>query len=287
MNLNAYAKLNLLLNVHGKNFNGYHSIETVMMPLELHDSLSIEVINDSQDIIIHTNSIQIPTDNNNILYKCAVLFQKHFGISKGFKIFLEKRIPICSGLGGESADAAALIHFINNYFSLKLKYKDIFYFGRLLGWDVPICYFQKPIYINDLNSTCEFIDCRTQYYFLLIKPEFGISTTHAFINLDKKNITNKDALPLIEALLQTNSNIGNLLYNVFISCENRLLKEYNKLLQISMDLGFDGVSMTGTGSCFYLISKNFFIVQDGYNFLKDTYPFVLVTSNFEGGHYHD
>lgn len=287
MNLSAYAKLNLLLNVHGKNFNGYHSLETVMMPLELHDSLSIEVINDSQDIIIHTNSSQIPTDNNNILYKCAVLFQKHFGISKGFKIFLEKRIPICSGLGGESADAAALMHFINKYFSLKLKYSDIFYFGRLLGWDVPICYFQKPIYINDLNSTCEFIDCKTQYHFLLIKPIFGISTTHAFVNLDKKNIINKNALPLVEALLQTNSNIGDLLYNVFIYCENRLLKEYNKLLKISVDLGFDGVSMTGTGSCFYLISKDFSIIQNGYNFLKDTYPFVLVTNNFKEGHYHD
>lgn len=287
MNLNAYAKLNLLLNVYGKNFNGYHNLETVMMPLELHDSISIEVIDDSDDIIIQTDSFQIPTDDNNILYKCAVLFQKSFNISKGFKIYLEKKIPICSGLGGESTDAAALIRFINNYFSLKLKYSDIFYYGRLLGWDVPICYFQKPIYINDMNSTCEFIDCKTKYYFLLVKPSFGISTTQAFINLDKNNITNKDALPLVEAILQTNSNIGNLFHNVFISCDKRLLMEYNKLLQICTNLGFDGVSMTGTGSCFYLISKNYSIVQNGYNRLKDTYPFVLVTSNFKEGHNHD
>lgn len=287
MDLSAYAKLNLLLNVHGKNFNGYHSLETVMMPLELHDSISVEVIDYSDDIIIQTDSFQIPTDDKNILYKCAVLFQKSFNISKGFKIYLEKKIPICSGLGGESADAAALIHFINNYFSLKLKYSDIFYYGRLLGWDVPICYFQKPIYINDKNSTCEFIDCKTKYYFLLVKPSYGISTTQAFINLDKKNIANKDALPLVEALLQTNSNIGNLFHNVFISCENRLLMEYNKLLQICKNLGFDGISMTGTGSCFYLISKNYSIVQNGYNLLKDAYPFVLVTSNFKEGHDHD
>lgn len=287
MNINAYAKLNLMLNVHGKLFNGYHSLETVMIPLELHDLLLVEVIDDSSDIIIHTDSAQIPTDNTNILYKCAVLFQKHFGISKGFKVFLKKRIPICSGLGGESADAASFIYFINNYFSLKLKYSDIFYFGRLLGWDVPICYFQQPIYINDLNSTCEFIDCKTRYYFLLIKPDFGISTTQAFINLDKKNILSRNALPLVEALLQTNSNIGNLLYNAFIFCENRLLNEYNKLTQISMQLGFDGVSMTGTGSCFYLISRELSVVQNGYNLLKDVYPFVSITNNLEEGHNND
>lgn len=287
MKFNAYAKLNILLNIHGKYFNGYHSIETIMIPINLCDVLDIEILPNFNDIIIQSTDSSIPTDERNILYKCGKLFQQHFNILDGFKIILYKNIPVQSGLGGESTDAACFMHFLNNNYNLTLSYESVFYWGRLLSWDVPICYFQKPIYINDKNSTCEFIDCKTKYYFLLVKPSYGISTTQAFINLDKKNIANKDALPLVEALLQTNSNIGNLFHNVFISCENRLLMEYNKLLQICKNLGFDGVSMTGTGSCFYLISKNYSIVQNGYNLLKDAYPFVLVTSNFKEGHDHD
>ena len=139
MKFNAYAKLNILLNIHGKYFNGYHSVESVMIPISLCDVLDIEIIPNSDDIIIQSSDFSIPTDERNILYKCGKLFQKHFNISDGFKIVLYKNIPVQSGLGGESTDAACFMHFLNDNYNLTLSYESMFYLGRLLSWDVPIC----------------------------------------------------------------------------------------------------------------------------------------------------
>ena len=184
MKYNAYAKLNILLNVHGKYFNDYHSIESIMLPVNLYDELDIEIISGSSDIIIECSDKQIPQDENNILYKCAKLFQNKFKIRDGIKIYLHKNIPTQSGLGGESADAASLMHFYNDTYKLDLSFDSIFYLGRLLSWDVPICYLQKCIYINDKTNVCEVIVPKPPLYFLLIKPDFGISTKKAFEKLE-------------------------------------------------------------------------------------------------------
>ena len=68
---NAYAKLNILLNVHGKYFNGYHSIESIMLPIDLYDTLEIEIMPNSSDIVIECSDVDIPQNEDNILYKCA------------------------------------------------------------------------------------------------------------------------------------------------------------------------------------------------------------------------
>lgn len=138
MKINACAKLNLLLNVIGKEYNGYHNIETVMMPLKLHDVLKIDILKNENNIIITSNCKELPTNEENILYKCALLFKKQFSISDGIHIDLEKNIPLSSGLGGESADAAALMHFFNEKYNLCLDESDVFYLGRLLGLGICI-----------------------------------------------------------------------------------------------------------------------------------------------------
>ena len=278
MKFNAYAKLNILLNIHGKYFNGYHSIESIMMPISLYDELDIEIIPNSDDIIIQSTDSTIPTDEGNILYKCGKLFQKHFNILDGFKIILYKNIPVQSGLGGESTDAACFMHFLNNNYNLTLSYESIFYFGRLLSWDVPICYLRRCIYVHDKKEMCEILDVKSKLHFLLVMPEYGISTKTAFENLDKINHKNVDAYPLINALLTSPNQAGLYVHNCFIQAEPRLMKEYTNLKKISEQIGFDGVSMTGTGSCFFFITTKKYILTKGYNYFKNLYPFVSTAS---------
>lgn len=278
MKFNAHAKLNILLNIHGKYFNGYHSIESVMIPISLCDVLDIEILPNSDDIIIQTTDSAIPTDERNILYKCGKLFQQHFNISDGFKIILYKSIPVQSGLGGESADAACFMHFLNNNYNLTLSYQSMFYLGRLLSWDVPICYLQKCIYVHDKKEICEILDIKSELHFLLVMPEFGISTKKAFENLDKIEHKNVDAYPLINALLTCPNQVGLYVHNCFIPAEPRLINEYSHLKELSKQIGFDGVSMTGTGSCFFFITTSEDVLTKGYNYFKDLYPFVSTAS---------
>lgn len=278
MKYSAYAKLNILLNVHGKYFNGYHSIESIMLPVRLSDELEIEVISNSSDIIIECSDKQIPQDKENILYKCAKLFQNKYKIEDGIKIFLHKNIPIQSGLGGESADAACLMHFYNDTYDLNLSFDSIFYLGRLLSWDVPICYFQKCIYINDKTNVCEVIVPQSILYFLLVKPDFGISTKNAFEKLDYANYINANPKPLLYALQHSPRQVGKYVHNCFIKTDIRLINEYNYLEQIAREIGFDGFSMSGTGSCFFGITTDKMVLKNGYNFFNNKYPFVKSTS---------
>lgn len=275
---NAYAKLNILLNVHGKYFNGYHSIESVMLPINLYDTLEIEIIPNSPDIIIECSDKEIPQNEDNILYKCAKLFQSEFKISDGVKIFLHKNIPTKSGLGGESADAACLMHFYNNTYNLNLSYDSIFYLGRLLSWDVPICYFQKCMYINDKSNICEKITPKEMLYFLLVKPSFGVSTKNAFTKLDCIDYKNVHPQPLLDAFQYFPQDVGKHLHNCFIETDYRLVNEYNWGVQLSQKIGFDGFSMSGTGSCFFAITTDKTILANGYNYFCDKYPFVEATS---------
>lgn len=277
MQLKAYAKVNLFLNVLNKSFNGFHSLETVMIPISLYDSLTIEMIECSNEIIIETNSQEIPTDKNNSLYKCIVLFREQFHIHAGFKIYLKKHIPISSGLGGESTDVATLMYYLNTSLKLNLSCSDIFYFGRLLGWDVPICYFRTPIYIDDLRSVCEFINVPLQYYILLIKPEFGILTKDAFEYLDRCAPIIKDATPLINELVHGNHNIGGLLHNTFIVTDKRLLNMYHELEDYCRKFKFDGISMSGTGSCFFMVTSDYEVALNGYFCLKNKFPYVYLS----------
>lgn len=275
---NAYAKLNILLNVHGKYFNGYHSIESIMLPINLYDILEIELISNSSDIIIECSDTEIPQNKDNILYKCARLFQSEFKISDGVKIFLHKNIPTQSGLGGESTDAACLMHFFNDTYKLNLSYNSIFYLGRLLSWDVPICYFHKCMYINDKTNVCEEITPKEPLYFLLVKPSFGVSTKNAFEKLDCIDYKNAYPQPILDAFQYSPQDIGKYLHNCFIGTDYRLINEYNLGTQLSEKVGFDGFSMSGTGSCFFAITTDKKILANGYNYFRDKYPFVAATS---------
>ena len=278
MKFNAYAKLNMLLNVHGKYFNGYHSIESVMLPISLCDLLDIEILPNSNDIVIQSTEPSIPTDERNILHKCGKLFQKHFNISDGFKIILYKNIPVQSGLGGESADAACFMHFMNSKYNLSLSYESIFYLGRLLSWDVPICYLQKCIYIHDKKEICEVLNINSKLYFLLVMPEFGISTKKAFENLDKIEYQNVEAYSLINVLLTHPNQAGLHIHNCFIQADPRLMNEYFKFKKLSTQIGFDGVSLTGTGSCFFFMTTKESVLINGYSYFKELYPFVCTAS---------
>lgn len=189
-------------------------------------------------------------------------------------IILNKKIPVQSGLGGESTDAACFMRFLNDNYKLALSYESMFYFGRLLSWDVPICYLKKCTYIHDKKEICEILDIKFKLLFLLVMPEFGISTKKAFENLDKIVHKNIEAYPLINALLTYPNQVGLYIHNCFIQAEPRLMKEYSNFKRISKQIGFDGVSMTGTGSCFFFITTKEDILVKGYNYFKNLYPFV-------------
>jgi 4-diphosphocytidyl-2-C-methyl-D-erythritol kinase len=134
LSLKAPAKLNLYLNILGKRRDGYHDISSVMEKIDLYDSLRL-VTSDKGRVRLFCNWRKLEREDN-LAFKAAKLVRDKFKVAQGIDVFLNKRIPAGSGLGGASSDAAAVLLGLNRLLGLRLKPKRLLSLGALLGSDV-------------------------------------------------------------------------------------------------------------------------------------------------------
>ena len=123
MELRAYAKVNLGLDVVRRREDGYHDVKMIMQTIQIYDRLDMEVTEDA-GIYLTTNLDFIPTNENNLVYKAAKLLMERFDVKKGVKIHLEKVIPVAAGMAGGSSDAAMTLIGVNQLFGLGLTQEE-------------------------------------------------------------------------------------------------------------------------------------------------------------------
>lgn len=134
----AYAKINLTLDVLDKRPDGFHEIESLMQLVSLHDTVWLAP-NTSGEFRQFSDSALIPLDGRNICCKAAMNFFEAFGISgHGFDVTVEKHIPVSAGLGGGSADGAAVIRLLASHFGIKDR-DALLEVAARTGSDVPFC----------------------------------------------------------------------------------------------------------------------------------------------------
>ena len=155
---NAYAKINLFLDVKDKRPDGYHDIESVMQTVTLCDIVSV-TRNDEDDarvITVTCTDPKVPTDSRNIVHKCAVAFFEHFGIEHySISIHIEKRIMAEAGLAGGSTDGAATLHLLGELFDVHADTATLCEIGVKVGADLP--FFQRYFgYLWDVVTKFDF-----------------------------------------------------------------------------------------------------------------------------------
>lgn len=133
MKIKANAKINLSLNICGKRTDGYHLIDTVMQSVSLFDELEIEK---ASQITVECDKYVINQEDN-IAYRAAQMFFSDYGILGGAKIFIKKHIPAPAGLGGGSADAAAVLVALRNLYNVQITDEQLRETALKLGADVP------------------------------------------------------------------------------------------------------------------------------------------------------
>ena len=135
----AYAKLNLSLDITGVRPDGYHELIMVMQTTTLYDNVALERLTEADGIRSRSNLRYIPNDSRNLGVKAATAFFEHTGIRAGVSINIKKNIPVGSGMGGGSADAAAVLRGLNQMFGYPLDRKALEDLGATVGSDVPFC----------------------------------------------------------------------------------------------------------------------------------------------------
>ena len=248
----APAKLNLTLEVGEKRSDGYHEVQSVMSCAALYDEVTLES-GTSGEISMTCDCPGLPLDDTNLCLRAAKLFFKKTGIPcDGLHIELSKRIPMQSGLGGGSADAAAVLRGLRKLYRPEMMIKDLERMAAELGSDVPFCVRSVTAMVRGRGEQLLKLPKLPLCWFVICKPEFSFSTAEMYAKLDEKEpVSSIDTLGLIKALeYQDMQEISDRLGN----CFEGVLEESSEIFAIKkrlLALGARNACMSGSGSAVY------------------------------------
>jgi 4-diphosphocytidyl-2-C-methyl-D-erythritol kinase len=184
--LNAYAKINLSLDVVGRLANGYHEVRMIMQTVGIHDTLTFEKT--EGEIVLSSDAGELPLGEDNLIYKAARLVKETYGISGGVKVHLEKRIPVAAGMAGGSTDAAATIKAMNLLYDLRLSEEDLCGLGVKLGADVPYCIMGGTALSEGIGEVLTKLAPMSECALLVAKPDINVSTKEVYQALDSQSV---------------------------------------------------------------------------------------------------
>ena len=175
----AQAKVNLALRILGRNPDGYHSIETVFLRLELADSVTVRITDGKRSL--RCDAMAGEKVENNLGFRAAVSFAEAAGWPRGFDIRIEKQIPLAGGLGGGSADAGGVLRILNALSPRPLSSDQLLQLAARLGADVPFITGEHVMALGwDRGEKLEPLPPLSQRNLALLVPPVGMSTADAY-----------------------------------------------------------------------------------------------------------
>jgi len=249
----AFAKLNLSLDVLGKLEGGYHEMKMVMQTASLCDDLRI-TLNDSGAFRASANFGFLPRDDRNIAIKAAKAFFAAAGITgPGADIDQKKRIPVGAGLGGGSADAAAVLRGLNELLGTGFSPEKLEEIGATLGSDVPFCVRGGTKLAVHRGETLLDAPAMPDCAFVICKPRFSIRTPELFGKIDsRRSRIHPDTEGLLAAMKAGDAEkAARRMYNVFEDVLPRNCGEIAVIKSALLDAGAYGAVMSGTGSAVF------------------------------------
>jgi 4-diphosphocytidyl-2-C-methyl-D-erythritol kinase len=265
------AKLNLFLELLGKRQDGYHELETLMVTVDLIDTLTFTE-EDSNEIRLQCSGLGtgkhgaarmepsgadisgegIPLGSDNLVVKAARLLREHAGVERGVRIALVKRIPSAAGLAGGSSDAAATLMALNRFWNLGLGVPELQRLASQLGSDVAFFVDGTSAAVcHGRGEIIEPLDVPLGLHFVIVRPRTGLATAlvykHAQIPAAKKSVHD-----LAAALRAGQIGVaGRLLHNALQAPAERLNPEVYRLQTLFSSLPVLGHQLSGSGTAYF------------------------------------
>lgn len=256
------AKLNLFLEILGKRPDGFHELETLMVSINLYDTLTFtEEVNGSVELSVSGGRVGqrcvVPTDRSNLVMKAADLLRERAGIQTGVRITLHKDIPVEAGLAGGSTDAAATLVGLNRYWNAGLSNHELHELASKLGSDInffiPSC---TAAICRGRGEKVEPIHVGRTLHFVVAKPITGLSTAAVFSKLDLSQDTK--SISEVKQAVKT-GNIGNLavlMHNRLEPIARELNPDVAKMQREFSSRQPIGHMMSGSGTSCFAVCPN-------------------------------
>ena len=271
LELKAYGKINLGLDVVRRREDGYHEVRMIMQTVRVYDAIELNR-KEEEGIRLSTNLYYLPDNENNLGYRAAKLLMDEFGIRDGVEIKMKKFIPVAAGMAGGSSDAAAVLFGVNKMFGLGLSKQELMERGVRLGADVPYCIMRGTALSEGIGEILTPLPPMPQCRVLIAKPAVSVSTKHVYESLNLPSL-GAEAHPDIDAmraaiekkdLSGVVSQLGNVLETVTIP-ENPVIQTLKDKM---MEMGADGSLMSGSGPTVFGLFTNQTAAQAAYEELR-------------------
>ena len=288
MRLQAFAKINLGLDVLGKREDGYHEVRMIMQTIRMYDQLDMRK-SVEPGIHLTTNKKYIPVDDNNLVWRAAKLMMDTCGIIEGVSIHLHKVIPVAAGMAGGSSDAAATLVGMNRLFHCGLSKEKLMELGVQIGADVPYCVLRGTALAEGIGEKLTVLPPRPDCWILIGKPGISVSTKYVYTTLDLNTDTvHPDIDGMKKALEDGNlygitERMGNVLQDVTIPA----YPEVERIKEQMKTLGAVNAMMSGSGPTVFGIFDNEEKAQEACQKLRESgscqQVFLTVPFNNYGG----
>lgn len=251
----APAKINLGLDLLYRHHNGAEEWRMVLLAVGLADTVRIQP-DPTGRIQVTTNRDFLPVDQRNLAYRAAQLLQRRFNCQQGAKIEIIKRIPVSAGLGGGSADAAAVLRGLNRLWHLQLSLAELAQLGVALDADVPFCVYATTAVVSGQGERVEPLGLVPNFWLVLVKPQVSVSTTQLLARTSLSQLTQHPDIEMISAGLRQ-GDWHLLSRGMANSLEDVTSRQYPQLLVIKermLRAGALAAQMSGTGPTMFALT---------------------------------
>ena len=274
----AFAKINLTLDVLGKREDGYHDLRSIMQTLSIRDDIEIDV-GTGEPWALTCDKEGIPCDETNLAWKAAKVYCDTMGKDPdGLHIRITKRIPSQAGMGGGSADAAAVLRALNKHYGEPLSIWALAELGGQIGSDVPFCVVGGTCMCEGRGEKLRKLPDMPKCIFVVVKPEFSVSTPELYRKIDEVQIATRPDQKAVESgiLAGDLEKVAHNLCNVFDPVVTEEHLELNYIKSLFHQYGAVGYQMTGSGSAVFAVVSEFEVAAVICNMLKANYPNVFI-----------
>ena len=257
LHIRSYAKINLCLNITGKREDGYHNLDMVMLPIQLHDSLVVAKLNNATDNYVTVDDFSNGSFTYNLATFAIDKLQSVYKFNDKFRILIHKVIPIQAGLGGGSSNAAYTAKAVNSILKLGASDEELMDIMKPLGCDIPIFIKSVPARCQGVGEIVTPISVKNNYYVLIVKPDAGCSTKDVYQVADSMDLAVCDVDAVIKALEEGDDDkLAGLISNALQEPAISLVPSIKSIIDELKAEGLKIVQMTGSGSAVFALSTD-------------------------------
>jgi len=260
------AKVNLFLKVIGRRVDGYHNIVSIVDLVSIYDRITIKCL-DEDTFIVNDDRCVLPKDRTNTILKAAMLVKERYKIKKGADIFIEKHIPIGSGLGGPSSNGVTTIKALVEEWGINAQDHELFEIARMVGADCPLFLYGRPCIMRGIGDIITPIELPGLYY-VIVYPERPLSTKDVYESL-KIVLTKKENDIKLSVNFNSVHDVVNVLHNDLEKAAIAMLPDIIKIKERLLQAGALGSIMSGSGSSVFGIFDNSIKAEEASTKLND------------------